>query len=73
MDIASTVVVPDSPKEMKAAITYMLRQIDEIQEQMKADDAAITRSNEEYMALRTETRVLREETESILANLRESI
>lgn len=73
MDIASTVVVLDNPKEMKAAIAHMLRQIDEIQEQMKADDVAIARSNEKYAALRAETRALREETESILANLRKSI
>ncbi len=73
MDMASTVVIPDNPKEMKAAISQMLRQIDEIREQMKATDADIARMNAQYAASRAETLVLREETEIILTRLRETI
>ncbi len=70
MDTLSTANVPASPKEIKAAIARMLEQIDEMREQMKADDAAITRSNAEYARLKAEGQVLREETEKVLANLR---
>lgn len=73
MDIASTVIVPDNPKEIKAAISHMLRQIDEIREQMKATDVDMARMNAQYDATRTETLALRKETEIILARLRESI
>ncbi len=73
MDMASTVVIPDNPKEMKAAISQMLRQIDDIREQMKVADADIARMNAQYDATRAETLALREETESILARLRETL
>ncbi len=73
MDMASTVIVSDNPKEIKAAISQMLRQIDEIREQMKADDAEIARMNAKYNITKAEILTLREETESILARLRETI
>ncbi len=73
MDMASTVVVPDNPKEMKAAISHMLRQIEEIHEQMKATDVDMARMNAQYAASRAETLALREETETILARLRETV
>lgn len=73
MDMVSTVIIPDNPKEMKAAISQMLRQIDEIREQMKADDAEIARMNAKYDISRAEMLALRQETESILTRLRETI
>jgi len=73
MDMASTVIIPDNPKEMKAAISQMLHQIDEIREQMKASDADIARMNAQDDVTRAETLALRGETESILARLRETI
>ena len=73
MDMASTVIVPDTPKEMKAAIAQMLHQIDEIREQMKAADADIARMNAQYDVSRAEMLALREETEGILARLRETM
>jgi outer membrane murein-binding lipoprotein Lpp len=73
MDMASTVIIPDNPKEMKAAISQMLRQIDDIREQMKASDADIARMNAQYDVTRAETLSLRGETESILARLRKAI
>lgn len=73
MDMASTVIVSDDPKEMEAAISHMLQQIDEIREQMKATDADIARMNARYDVTRAETRAMRDETESILARLREVV
>ena len=73
MDVASTVSVSDNPKDMEAAIAHMFRQIDEIREQMKATDADIARMNVQYDVTRAETLALRDETESILARLREAI
>ena len=62
MDTVAAANTSDSPKEMKAAIARMLAQMDEMREQIKADDAAIARSHAEYEILRAETQVLREET-----------
>ncbi len=45
-------------------------QIDEIREQMKADDVSIRQSNAEYALLKAESQILRKQTESILANVR---
>jgi len=73
MDMASTVIVSDNPKEMEAAIAHMFRQIDLIREQMKATDADIARLDAQYDASRAETRAMREETERILARLRVTI
>lgn len=70
MDTVSAASIPNSPKEMKAAISQMLRQIDELREQMKADDIAIARLNAEYAALKEEGLILQQETERLLANLR---
>ena len=70
MDMASTVIVPDTPKEMKAAISQMLHQIDEIREQMKADDVEIAQIRAEKAVLRAEAQALGEETRAILSNLR---
>ena len=73
MDTASTVIVSDNPKNMESAISQMLRQIDEIREQMKADDAEIVKIRADSTILRAESRVMRNETESILARVRENI
>ena len=51
----------------------MLRQIDEIREQMKADDVEIAKIRAESAILSAEARVMREETESILVRLREIV
>ncbi len=73
MDMASTVIVSDNPKEMEAAIAHMFRQIDDIREQMKVTDADIVRMNAQYDMSRAEMRAMRDETESILARLWETI
>lgn len=70
MDMASTVFVSDNPKEMEAAIAHMFRQIDEIREQMKADDVEIAQIRSERAVLRAEAQALGEETRAILSNLR---
>ena len=73
MDIASTVVIPDNPKdpkEIKAAIANMFRQIDDIREQMKADDAEIAQIRAEKVVLKAEAQALGDETRAILSKLR---
>ena len=69
MDMASTVIVSDNPKEMEAAIARMLQQIDVIREQMKATDAEIAQIRAEKAVLRAEAQALGEETRAILSNL----
>ncbi len=68
MDTASTVIVSDNPKDMEAAISQMLRQIDEIREQMKADDAEIAQIRAEKAMLRVEAQAIGDETRAIMAN-----
>ncbi len=72
MDTAFTASTPGSNAEMEATVSYMFQQIDALREQMKADDAAIAEIRAESAIMSAETRVMREETESILARLRET-
>ena len=73
MDMASTVFVSDNPKDMEAAIAHMFQQIDEIREQMKADDVEIAQIRSERAVLRAEAQALRDETEGILASVRSTL
>ena len=57
-------------QELEDALSGLIMQIDEIREQMKADDVSIRQSNAEYALLKAESQTLRKQTESILENLR---
>ncbi len=73
MDTAFTASTPSSNAEMEAAVSHMFQQIDALREQMKADDAAIAKIRAESAILSAQSRAMREETRSILANLRSII
>ena len=73
MDTAFTASTPSSNAEMEAAVFHMFQQIDALREQMKVDDAAIAKIRAESALLSAQSRVTREETRSILANLRSII
>ncbi len=66
----STVTAPETTQELEDAIAHLVMQINEIREQMKADDVSIRQSNAEYAILKAESQTLRKQTESILANVR---
>ncbi len=70
METISTVTAPETTQELEAAFAHLVTQINEIREQMKADDASIRQSNAEYAILKAESQTLRKQTESILANVR---
>lgn len=61
---------PKTKQEFENAFSHLIMQIDEIREQMKADDASIRQSDAEYALLKAESQILRQQTESILANVR---
>lgn len=70
MNTVSFVNTPDEAAEMEAILTRTITQIDEIREQMRADDIAIAQIKAENAVLKAETRVLRDETRAIIAGLR---
>lgn len=75
METASTVnsletIQPETAQEVEEALARLITQIDEVREQMKADDLSIRQSDAEYALLKAESQTLRKQTESILANMR---
>ena len=70
METTSTVTAPEATQDLEATFARLIAQIDEIREQMKADDISIRQSDAEYAVLKAESQTLRAQTESILANLR---
>ncbi len=70
METISTVTAPEATQELEDALAHLVTQIDEIREQMKADDVIIRQSDAEYALLKAESQTLRKQTESILANVR---
>ena len=68
---ASTIIAPETTQEqeMEEAFARLIMQIDEIREQIKADDASIRQSKAEYAILKAESQILRTQTEKILANV----
>lgn len=70
METASTIPALETTQEMENTLAHLVMQIDEIREQMKATDVAIRQSDAEYALLKAESQILREQTESILANVR---
>ena len=63
----STMTAPEA-KDLENAFAHLIMQIDEIREQIKADDASIRQSKAEYAILKAESQILRAQTEKILAN-----
>ena len=70
MKTISTVTAPETTQDLEDAIAHLVMQIDEIREQMKADDVSIRQSDAEYALLKAESQILRKQTEGILANVR---
>lgn len=62
-------VSPDGAVELEAVFARIIEQIDEVREQMKADDAAIVQLKAERDVLKAEAQTLRDETRVILANI----
>ena len=70
METGSMITAPEATQELEEAIAHLVMQIDEIREQMKADDASIRQSSAEYAILKAESQILRTQTEKILAKVR---
>lgn len=70
MDTALTTDTPgDDAAETASAIARIIEQIQEVREQMRADDIEIARLKAENAILKAETQTLRDETRAILASL----